>query len=133
MKFFRGTLGFFLAAIVINSFWGVFTNILGIFGGYISAVILTGLMWFLNHYMGLIENDEDSAFIDMALGIAISIIVRDSIIHGASSMVSSMPTFVCVTIGAVLGGCVAAVIERNMVRTNKNDEAFKIIKPKVID
>lgn len=133
MKFFRGTLGFFLAAIVINSFWSVFTNIFGVLGGYISAFILTGSMWFLNHYIGLIENDEDSAFIDMALGIAISIVVRDSMIHGVSSVVSSMPTFAWVTIGAVLGGCSAGVIERNLSKSNKNDEGFKIIKPKVID
>jgi len=138
MKFFKSTLGYFLASIIINGFWGIFTNKFGPFGGYIAALCLTGSAWYINHYLGLIKHDEDSAFIDMGLGVAICLVTKGYILNGINSIISSIPTFICIVVGAILGGYVSVLIERNIVEKKKIEESskeenFELLNLKIID
>lgn len=130
MKFLKSTFGYFLAAVIINTFWGFFTNKLGLLGGYFAAFFLTGSMWYVNHYLGLIKHDEDSAFIDMGLGIAICLVTKGYIFNGINSLISSMPTFICIAVGAAFGGYAAVVIEKNImkkkiVKVTSKEESLK--------
>lgn len=125
MRFLKSTLGYFLGSIIVNGFWSFFTNEFGAFGGYLAALFLTGTAWYINHYLGLIEHDEDSAFIDMALGIAISLVMKGYILNGLNSVVSSIPTFLCVVIGSSLGGYVAIKIERNIIEEKSKNKRAK--------
>ncbi|MHC1682134.1 MAG: hypothetical protein AB6733_04210 [Clostridiaceae bacterium] len=133
MKFLRGVIGFSLAAIIINSLWGVFVTYFGVLGGYISALILTGSMWFLNHYIGIIQNEKESAYIDMGLGIAIALVTRDMINQGAMSVISSMPTFSCVIVGAILGGIAAGLIEKQLGKSKISYKTIDILSTKFIN
>jgi len=56
--FLRSTLGFCMAGIVLNTAWSIFVNMFGIRGGWISALILTGTLWFINHHLGIVENKK---------------------------------------------------------------------------
>ncbi|HFI0257030.1 TPA: hypothetical protein ACGOVD_001721 [Streptococcus suis] len=114
MKFVRSTLGYMIAGMIVMSVWGAFANAYGIVGGYFAAFIIIGPMWFMNHYLGLIKHDPDSAFVDMGLGIAICGIFRDAFLYGFSSVADSLPTMLLVIVGAVLGGLVAAKVEEDM-------------------
>lgn len=132
MRFLGNTFGYFLASIIINGFWGFFTNKFGVFGGYAAALFLTGSSWYINHYLGLIKNDEDSAFIDMALGVGLSLITKSYILDGMSSIINSIPTFVVVTIGAVLGGYVSVIIEKiieekSNVKESSNEDRIETV------
>lgn len=133
MKFLKSTAGYFLASIIINGFWGIFTNKFGVFGGYIAALSLTGSAWYINHYLGLIKHDEDSAFIDMGLGVAICLVTKGYILNGINSVVSSIPTFLCVSIGAILGGYVSVVIEKSIVEANTKKKNFEKVNLEIID
>ncbi|MDR3598323.1 Lin0368 family putative glycerol transporter subunit [Clostridium sp.] len=133
MKFLRNTLGYFLASIIINGFWGIFTNKFGLFGGYIAALCLTGSAWYINHYLGLIRNDEDTAFIDMALGVGISLIVKGYILNGINSVISSIPTFICVAIGAILGGYASVMIEKIIAEEKSKKNSFESTNLEIID
>lgn len=125
MKFLKSTLGYFFASVIINGCWGFFTDKFGIFGGYFAALFLTGSMWYINHHLGLISHEKDSAFIDMGLGIAICIVARGYMVSGVSSIITSIPTFTYVAIGAVLGGYVAVLIERNLMEKKCYGKRFK--------
>lgn len=133
MKFLRNTIGYFLASIIINGFWSIFTNKFGPFGGYIAALCLTGSAWYINHYLGLIKNDEDSAFIDMALGVAISLVVKGYVLNGLNSVISSIPTFICIVIGAILGGYASVVIERIIAEGKSKKDSFEQSDLEIID
>lgn len=138
MKFLKSTFGYFLASIIINGFWGIFTNKFGPFGGYIAALCLTGSAWYINHYLGLIKHDEDSAFIDMGLGVAICLVTKGYILNGINSIISSIPTFICIVVGAILGGYVSVLIEKNILEKKKREqsskeEKFDMLNLKVID
>lgn len=133
MKFLRGMVGFCIAAILINGLWGIFTNYFGVFGGWIVAFVITGTMWFMNHHLGLIENEKNDAFIDMGLGIAICSLMRDTFKHGVVGLVSSIPTFVFIAIGAVSAGVIAGLIEKNIVKKRNKDKIAKIEESKVLN
>lgn len=138
MKFIKSTFGYFLASIIINGFWGIFTNKFGPFGGYIAALCLTGSAWYINHYLGLIKHDEDSAFIDMGLGVAICLVTKGYILNGINSIISSIPTFICIVVGAILGGYVSVLIEKNILEKKKREQSskeenFEMLNLKVID
>lgn len=109
-KFVKSTFGFCLSAVVINGCWSIFTDKFGIFGGWISAFIFTGTMWFLNHYIGLVENKEEAIFIDMGLAIGLASLFRDSIANGINALISSLPTFICMIIGGTLAGVLVGLI-----------------------
>lgn len=133
MKFLRGMIGFCIAAILLNGLWGIFTNYFGIFGSWIAAFIITGTMWFMNHHLGLIENEKNDAFIDMALGIGVCSLMKDTFKYGIVGLVSSMPTFVFITIGAVSAGVVAGLIEKDIVKKRNKDKNSKIEEAKVLN
>jgi hypothetical protein len=138
VKFLKSTFGYFLASIIINGCWGFFTNKFGILGGYAAAFFLTGSMWYINHYKGLISHDEDSAFIDMGLGVAVCLVTKGYVLNGVSAVISSMPTFVCVGVGAVFGGLAAILIEKsitekNIIQVKSKKESFETINLRVAD
>lgn len=111
-RFIKSMFGFFMAAVVINTGWGFFPKLFGVRGGWISALIFTGSMWYLNHYKGLVNNEQDAAFIDMGLAIGLSLIVRDLIKNGAQAMIGSLPTLSCVCIGGILAGVAGGYIQK---------------------
>lgn len=114
MKFLRSTLGYMIAGMIVMSVWGVLAESYGIIGGWLAALVIIGPMWFLNHFLGLIHHDAESAFVDMGLGIAFTGIFRDIFIHGSATFIESLPTIALVIVGAILGGFFAAKIEEDM-------------------
>ncbi|WP_277631118.1 Lin0368 family putative glycerol transporter subunit [Atopococcus tabaci] len=112
MKFFRGMLGYMIAGMIVMSVWDGFAGPYGIAGGYAAAIIIIGPMWFMNHHVGLIHNPDTDAFVDMALGIGVTGIVRDIFLKGAGEFVDTLPTLLLVTLGAVIAGFVAPAVER---------------------
>jgi hypothetical protein len=133
VKFLKSTLGYFLASIIINGFWGIFTSEFGVFGGYFAALCLTGSSWYIVHYLGLIKHDEDSAFIDMGLGVAVCLVTKGYLLSGINSLISSIPTFLCIAIGAILGGYVSVVIEKRIVEVKQKKKNFKTTSLEIID
>src|SRR5690242_12074944 len=107
---------------IVMSVWGPLSSNYGIMGGFLAAFIIIGPMWYMNHYVGLIEHDEDSAFVDMGLGIAICGTMRDVFMKGAHTLADSLPTLLLVAVGATLAGVVSAFIEKDMVKKKLETE-----------
>lgn len=114
MKFVRSTLGFMIVGMLVMTAFDAFAEQYGIVGGVFAAFIVIGPMWFMNHYVGLIENVDGNAFVDMAVGIGLTGIFRDTFMKGIPALVETIPTLSLVVLGAVLAGFVAAAIETDM-------------------
>ena len=115
MKFFRSFVGYCIAGMIVMAVWSQL-GAYGIFGGYLAAIMIIGPMWYMNHYINLTGNEDDAAFVDMGLAIAVCGIMRDTFIQGGSAFVASLPTILLVICGATLGGITAAYIEKNMAK-----------------
>lgn len=124
MKFLRSTLGYMFAGMLVMTVWGWLAGNYGMPGGLLGALIIIGPMWFMNHYVGLIHHDDDSAWVDMALGIAVTGVMRDIfsfwLIGGASAagelFIDTLPTLGLVILGGLIGGVTAGLIEKDLAK-----------------
>jgi len=122
MKFLRGVIGYGLAGLFVALVWGDFVKDYGIAGGVAACVLIISPLWYINHYLQLVKFDDDSAFIDMGLGVATCAFLKQAFIEKSSeSIVNGIPTLVCVIIGSVAGGLVAAKIEKDFLKGKKED------------
>lgn len=119
MLFLRSTIGYFIAGLFVMAVWGALWNTYGMLGGFVAGLIIIGPMWYMNHYVGLIQQDDDAAFVDIAMGIAVAGTMRDSFMNGFDTLVDSFPTLALVIVGGILGGTVAALIEKDMAKKAK--------------
>ena len=114
MAILRTAIGGTIAGLFAGGIWGAFAGEYGILGGWAAALVIIGLMWFMNHYVGLIHNSSEGSFVDMATAIGTTCIVRDLFMNGASELPASMPTFVFLAIGGCIGGYLASVVQKSM-------------------
>lgn len=115
MKIFRSAVGFMIAGMLVMSVWGQMAGKYGIFGGWLAGLIIIAPMWFINHYHGMIENEDDAGFIDQGLGIAICGTMRDVFLNASiEPLVASLPTLLIVVAGGITGGICAVLVERNL-------------------
>jgi len=103
-------IGFAIAGMFVMSVWGAFVEAYGIFGGWFAGLIIISIMWFMNHFLGLVANE--GAFVDMAAGIAITGTLRDVFLKGVQAGIDSLPTLAFVAIGAAIGGITAVAVEK---------------------
>lgn len=117
MKNLGSIIGFSIAGIFVMSVWGAFDGAYGIWGGWFAGLAIISIMWFINHYLGVVTNE--GAFVDMAAGIAICGTMRDVFLYGSQAGADSLPTLLCVAIGAILGGACAVAIEKQWAQDAK--------------
>ncbi len=110
MKQLGSIIGYAIAGIFVMCVWGVFANKYGIGGGWFAGFCIISINWFINHYIGIIDNQ--GATVDMALGIGIAGTMRDVFVIGGQAGVESLPTLVVVCIGGALGGLTAAALTK---------------------
>lgn len=117
MKVLRAVVGYCIAGMLVMSIWDTLLAPYGVIGGFISAIIIIGPMWYLNHYKGLIYDAPGSGFVDIGLGIGMAGVSRDFFMNNMDwgLMVDTIPTLALVILGAVIGGLLAASIEKNML------------------
>lgn len=120
MAILRTAIGGTIAGLFAGGVWGAFAaQPYGIIGGWFAALVIIGLMWFMNHYVGLIHNSAEGSFVDMATAIGTTCIVRDLIMKGAVELPSSIPTFICLAIGGIIGGALAYVVQKSMEKESE--------------
>lgn len=109
MKHIGTIIGTAIAGMFVMSVWGAFAGAYGIGGGWFAGFIIIGTMWFMNHYIGVHNND--GAWVDMALGIGVCGTMRDVFSQGAQVGIAALPTLIVVLVGGILGGYAAYKLE----------------------
>jgi len=109
MKHIGTIVGTAIAGMFVMSVWGAFAGAYGIGGGWFAGFAIIGTMWFLNHYVGIHNND--GAWVDMALGIGVAGTMRDVFSNGIGAGISALPTFAVVALGGIVGGYTAYKLE----------------------
>ena len=124
MKLVRSTIGYMFAGMIVMSVWGGVIEALGTIGGILAGFLIIGVMWFLNHHLGLVYHGPQSGFVDLGMGVGFTGIFRDMWISvlgdgNINALTDSLPTIAFVVIGALIGGYLAAMVERDL---NKDAE-----------
>ena len=103
--------------------WPVLWQTFGVMGGYLAALCVVPVMFYLNHHVGLMYNPDGAAWVDMAWGIAIAgvtwcLVKRDM----PADLAKALPTMVCAIIGGALGGISAEIIKKRHPQIRKHVE-----------
>ncbi|SHK31643.1 Lin0368 family putative glycerol transporter subunit [Paramaledivibacter caminithermalis] len=114
MKHLGTMLGTAIAGMFVFAVWGKFASEYGIAGGWFAGLIIIGTMWFLNHYIGIHNND--GAWVDMALGIGVAGIMMGVFKDGVQAGIDALPTLVIVILGGITGGIVAYKLEQYLAK-----------------
>jgi hypothetical protein len=109
MKHLGTILGTAIAGMFVMSVWGALVGAYGLVGGWFAAFSIIGPMWFLNHYVGIHNND--AAWVDMALGIGVAGTMRGVFENGIQVGIDALPTLGVVIAGGIVGGIVAQKLE----------------------
>ncbi|WDV46481.1 hypothetical protein PV797_01995 [Clostridiaceae bacterium M8S5] len=112
MKHVGTVIGTAIAGMFVMSVWGKFAEAYGIGGGWFAGLIIIGIMWFLNHNVGIHNND--GAWIDMALGIGVAGTMRGVFENGVQAGIDSLPTLGVTLAGGLVGGFFAYKLERHL-------------------
>lgn len=110
MKHFGTILGTAIAGMFVMSVWGEFAGAYGIAGGWFAGFAIISIMWFVNHFIGIINND--GAWVDMALGIGVAGTSRGIFENGMQAGIDSLPTLGLVILGGLAGGYCAYKLEQ---------------------
>ena len=89
--------------------WPEMWKTYGIMGGFLTATFVIGISWYMNHWLGVIDNPEGTLWVDQGLPI-----------FGAG-VAKIWPTLVCCVVGGALAG-VAAHFAKKVVPAWRDDE-----------
>lgn len=124
MKHVGTIIGTAIAGMFVMSVWGAFAGEYGIGGGWFAGFAIIGTMWFMNHWIGLINND--GAFVDMALGIGTAGFMRGVFEGGASAGIESLPTLAVALLGGLAGGVMARQLEQMKAKSAQVEEEISV-------
>ena len=124
MKHVGTIIGTAIAGMFVMSVWGAFAGEYGIGGGWFAGFAIIGTMWFMNHWIGLINND--GAFVDMALGIGTAGFMRGVFEGGASAGMESLPTLAVALLGGLAGGVMARQLELMKAKSAQVEEEISV-------
>ena len=88
-----------------------------IMGGWLAATIIISIMWYMNHWLGVMENPPGKIWVDQgfavsAAGIAWGVVRFDAVLAQA------LPTLICCAIGGVLAAGAAVAVKQVLPRYN---------------
>lgn len=117
MKHLGTIIGAAIAGMFVFGVWGEFAGAYGIGGGWFAGFIIISTMAFMNHVIGVHNND--GAWVDMAVGIGVAGTAKVMFVESSFQVVTdAMPTMIIVMLGGIAGALVGAMMQKTIL---KND------------
>lgn len=88
---------------IVRLLWDELVKIFGPLGGWISAGVIVGVMWLINHHLGLI-NQSGEVWIDMGIAIATGVFIATALEGG------KIKKSITVLLGCCIGGILAGIV-----------------------
>jgi len=112
MKYASMFIGAMIVGALVYGIWPEMWKSYGIAGGWFAAVIIVGLCWFMNHWLGLFSNCERTLWVDQGLAIAAGGVAW-AIVRFGADFGACVPTLCLVAIGGTIGGIAAYFVKQH--------------------
>lgn len=97
--------------------WPEMWKTYGIMGGFLTATVVIGIMWYMNHWLGMVENPSGKIWVDQGFAVSAAGIVW-GVVRFDAVLAQALPTFICCAIGGILAAAAAVVVKRVLPRYN---------------
>ena len=112
MKYLSTFIGSAVCGSLAFGVWPEMWKSYGIMGGWLTATIVISICWYMNHWLGIIDNSGDRVWIDQGWPI-FSAGVAWAAVRFDAQVVHALPGIVCCFVGGGLGGWAAAAVKRH--------------------
>ena len=92
--------------------WPEMWKTYGILGGWLTAAVVIGICWYMNHWNGLFSNSADTLWVDQGWAVA-SAGLAWSMVRFHSQLLQALPVVVCCLVGGAAAGWTAARIAKS--------------------
>lgn len=127
MKLLPTFIGSAIAGAAAFAVWPELWKSYGIMGGWLAATICIGIMWYMNHWLGVIHNPEGKIWVDQGWAIGAAGIVWGAVRFG-SPIAKCLPTLICLCVGGALAGIAASAVKRRLPRFNSPPNPAESVK-----
>lgn len=111
MKHLGTIIGAGLAGLFVMTVWGAFAGAYGIAGGWFAGLAIIAPMWYMNHFLGIMDNP--GGFIDQGMAIGVTGTFIPVWSEGSiQPFVDALPTLGIVIVGAAVGGITAGLLQK---------------------
>lgn len=108
IRLIRSLFAYTMAGFLVPYLWPLVAQPFGIWAGFMAGMVVIFPIWYIVHYRKLVIQDDRAATIDMGLAIGIAVFVKTSLLSGVEAILSSFPTLLIMSIGAVASGVLVA-------------------------
>lgn len=110
-RHFASFLGGAVCGALCFGLWPEMWKSYGIIGGVLAAIFAIGITWYMNHWLGVIENSDDKLWIDQGWACFASGVTWGVVRFFPNSHFTQIfPTLTCCLIGGLLGGWAAHAV-----------------------
>jgi hypothetical protein len=117
MKHVSSFIGAAICGSLAFGIWPEMWKSYGIMGGWLTATIVIGIAWYLNHWLGIIDNGPGRLWIDQGWGVAAAGAAW-AVVRFDADVRQAVPVAVCCLLGGALGGVAAAAVRKTHPRFN---------------
>lgn len=128
MRGFSTFIGSAICGALVFAIWPEMWKSYGIMGGWLAATILISICWYMNHWLGIIDNPQGKIWVDqgwavLAAGVAWALVRFPETSWSSAGdkfqqFLKCLPTVLCCFIGGGLAGIAAAYVKKHNPRFN---------------
>ena len=115
MRHFATFVGSAICGAACFAVWPEMWKSYGIMGGWLAAAILISIMWYMNHWLGVIENPDGKIWVDQGFAVC-SAGIAWAVVRFDAAVLQCLPTLICLAIGGALGGWAAVHAKKVLPR-----------------
>ena len=111
MKLLSTAVGAAICGALCFGVWPEMWKTYGIMGGWLTAAIVIGICWYMNHWVGVIWNRPDRLWVDQGWAVAAAGVAW-AVVRFDAQIARALPTVVCCLAGGAAAGIVAARVKK---------------------
>lgn len=117
-------IGSAICGALVFAIWPEMWKSYGIMGGWLAATILISISWYMNHWLGVIQNPAGKIWVDQGFAVCSAGIAWATVRFGATIW-RCLPTLICLVIGGALASWAAAQVKTVLPRYTPLPTAVK--------
>ena len=112
MRLLATVVGGAVCGALVFGVWPEMWKSYGIMGGWITAAVVIGICWYMNHWLGVIWNQPGRIWVDQGWAVAAAGIAW-AMVRFHAPFLRALPVVFCCLLGGALAGIAAVFVKKH--------------------